>query len=376
MKLSINREALLCNLNVVANGLPTKTPLQALNGIKISAVEGGVLLTTSKSDISIRTLVMDETLNVEESGEALVGGKIFLDVIRKIGSKDIKLETEGNLLKINGGRSHYKLTTMDVNEYPDIEFVESENTFTMGASVLTNLIKTTVFSAAHTEKKPILTGVNFSYNNGEFKAVATDSFRLSLNKYDITLGDIPTITIPSKALTDLIKRLGDYDGDLSLTLLDNRMLVKFDNIDFQTRLLDGAYPDTSRLIASEFPIELRFNREDLINVVDRVSIMIPSDTKDKEITYSVIMLKVSPQGVVLSSTNQVIGDAKEEITPINELKETDNIVLGFSAKYFLDALRSFKGNEVALHLTSNVRPFTLTEDNSNLIQLILPVRLS
>ena len=154
-------------------------------------------------------------------------------------------------------------------------------------------------------------------------------------------------------------------------------MVKYKNVLFQTRLLDGNYPDTSKLIPNEFPIVIKFNRDELIDAVERVALLSPRDKeKDKEITYSIIKLTIKKDRVVeISTTNATIGDAKEEIIPTG-MDATGTIVIGFSSRYLLEALRSFISTEISMNLSGEIRPFVIRGDKDmNLTQLILPVRM-
>lgn len=378
MNLTIDREILLENLNVISRGLPAKSPMPILTGIKLEATDTDLYLTSSNTDISVEVLITDASLKIEEAGKTVVPGKFFIEIIRKINSKKINLYLiEDKILVIKADRGEYKLHIMDYMDYPNIDFVCLENPLTLEASVLKSLIKETVFAAASSEKKPILTGVNFKHTSGKLVATATDSFRLSQKIVLIDEYNDFNITVPNKSLDELLKAIDSYDEQVSLYFSPNKILVKYKNVLFQTRLLDGNYPDTSKLIPSEFPIVIKFNKDELVDAVERVSLLSPRDKeKDKEITYSIIKLSVKKDRIIeISTTNATIGDAKEELIP-TDIESTNPIVIGFSSRYLLEALRSFLSTEVSLNFSGEIRPFVIRgEKDANLTQLILPVRM-
>jgi len=378
MNITISRELLLENLNVISRGLPNKSPMPILTGIKFEATDTDLYMTSSNTDISVEVLISDDELSIKEPGKTVVPGKFFIEIIRKINSKKINLYLiEDKILVIKADRGEYKLHIMDYIDYPNIDFVCLENPLKLEAPVLKSLIKETVFATASSEKKPILTGVNFKHNAGKLIATATDSFRLSQKIVNIEDYNDFNITIPNKSLDELLKAIDNYEDELSLYLSNNKLLVKYKNVLFQTRLLDGNYPDTSKLIPSEFPIVIKFNKDELVDAVERVSLLSPRDKeKDKEITYSIIKLCIKKDRIVeISTTNATIGDAKEELIPTN-IEANNPIVIGFSSRYLIEALRSFISTEVSLNLSGEIRPFVIRGDkDSNLTQLILPVRM-
>lgn len=378
MNITIDREILLENLNIISRGLPAKSPMPILTGIKMEATDTDLYMTSSNSDISVEVLINNESLKIATPGKTVVPGKFFIEIIRKINSKKVNLYvSDDKILVIKADRGEYKLHIMDVMDYPNIDFVCLENPLTIEASVLKSLIKETVFATASNEKKPILTGVNFKNKEGKLIATATDSFRLSQKIVNIPEYNEFNITIPSKSLDELLKAIDLQEENISLYFANNKMLAKYKNVLFQTRLLDGNYPDTSRLIPNEFPIVIKFNKDELMSAVERVSLLSPRDKeKDKEITYSIIKLSVKKDRIIeISTTNATIGDAKEELIPTN-IETSNPIVIGFSSRYLIEALRSFISTEISLNLSGEIRPFVIKGDNDvNLTQLILPVRM-
>ena len=378
MNLTIDREILLENLNIISRGLPSKSPMPILTGIKLYATDTDLFLTSSNSDISVETDIADSSLTITEPGQTVVPGRFFIDIVRKINSQRINLFlSDDKLLIIKADRGEYKLHIMDPIDYPKMDFVDLENPLELDAEVLKGVIKETVFATASNEKKPILTGVNIKHSQGIVTATATDSFRLSQKTISIPEYKDFNITIPSKSLDEMAKAIDNYSGKVSLYFSNNKLLIQYKNVCFQTRLLDGNYPDTSRLIPSDFPITINFNKDELIDAVERVSLLSPRDKeKDKEITFSIIKLSIKKDRVIeISTTNASVGDAKEELIPTN-IEASNPLVIGFSSRYLLEALRSFVSTEISLNLSGEIRPFILRGDkDANLTQLILPVRM-
>lgn len=145
------------------------------------------------------------------------------------------------------------------------------------------------------------------------------------------------------------------------------------NVLFQTRLLEGTYPDTMRIIPTEFPVVIPFNKEELLQAVERVSLLSP---RDRETNYNIIKLNLRSDAIVeISSTNNEIGDANEEIIPSSDVTG-QAIKIAFSSRYLVEALKSFSSNEVTINFAGEVKPFVIKGTlDQDLIHLILPVRI-
>lgn len=378
MNFSIEREILLENLNVISRGLPAKSPMPILTGIKLEVTDQDLYMTSSNTDISVETYINDRSLVVEKPGKTVVPGRFFIDIIRKINSRRVDFSlVEDKILVIKADRGEYKLHIMDPLDYPNIDFVSLQNPLVLPALRIKNLIRQTVFACATSEKKPILTGVHLKLTAGKLTAIATDSFRLSQTQLDIEDYNDFNITVPQKALRELDKALDGINDSISFYFSINKLLVKFKNVLFQTRLLDGNYPDTSKLIPSHFPIVVKFNKDELLEAVERVSLLSPRDKQsDREITYSIIKMTIGKDhSIVISTNNASVGDAYEELIP-TETQISSPLIIGFSSRYLVEALSSFDSAEVALNFSEGVRPFVIDgEKDAHLIQLILPVRM-
>ncbi len=379
MIFSIDRTVLLDNLNMISHGLPTKSPLPVLTGILIEATESDLYLTSSNVDLSIETLISDTSLKIEEKGKICVPGKFFIDIIRKVNSKIITFSTiEDRTLLIEADRGQYKLHLMDYMDYPLIDFVTLDNPLNLDSSVIQKLIRQTVFATSKSESNPIITGVNFKLQSSELTVIATDSFRLSQTKLhlDEEYNDFE-VNIPAKSLDELNKAIDSLNDKVSLYFSDKKILFKFKNVLFQSRLLDGTYPNTSRVIPPSYIASINFNKNELIDAIERVSLLSPHDKiSDKEINYSIIKLTITDdKSLEISTTNAQIGDAKEIITP-TKVSADQTLRMGFSSQYLLDALKCVQATEVSLHFAGDIRPLIIdSEADQDLKEVILPIRI-
>jgi DNA polymerase-3 subunit beta len=375
MIFNIDRDVLLNHLLTVQKGLPSKTPLPILYAVKFEVNEDHVVLTTSNTDVAIQVLIDDQSISIKETGKVAIPGRYLIEIMRKITSQRVEFALiEDRLIVIKADRSEFKLRLMDVEDYPEVDFLDLDDPITLDAQLFKNIIKETNFATAQSEKRPILTGVNFKYRDNHLYCVATDSYRLSQKNVKLrTHSKEFDIVIPNKSLDELSKILDTSNDDVELYINPNKVLFKMNNTLFQTRLLEGTYPDTMRIIPTEFPVSIPFNKEELLQAVERVSLLSP---RDRETNYNIIKMTLREDHIVeMSSTNTEVGDALEEIIPSSDVIGP-MIKIAFSSRYLVDALKAFTSNEVIIQFAGEVKPFVIKGNlDQDLLHLILPVRI-
>ena len=205
-------------------------------------------------------------------------------------------------------------------------------------------------------------------------AILVDNFSIGLKEWTKVSEIVDysvDVVIPSRSLDELNRIFDEVDSMVEMHLSPTKALFKYKNLLFQTRLIDGTFPNTSNLIPTDFLTSVKFNKNDLISAIDRASLFTNYDASN------IIKLTIhSDKTVEIASTNNEIGAVKEELILLECSKPLD-FQIAFSSKYFLDALKSFDSTEVTVHFSGEIKPFIITGDyDVNLTQLILPVRIS
>jgi DNA polymerase-3 subunit beta len=367
MKFKIKRTMLLHSLSKTTKAVSIRTPLPVLTGIKFELKNDTLILTGSDSDITIQTKIeKNEDLKIYEEGSVVLSAKYILEIVRKMNSEYIDIEMiDGLLTTIRGANSEFNLNGTDALDYPRIDLSKSGTHFLLNAIVLKEIISQTKFAASDKETKPILTGINFKVRDGFLECVATDSYRLAKKIVSIEEEISFNITIPQKSL-DEISKIIEKDTMIDVYVSDRKVLFVFDTNIIQTRLIDGTYPDTSRLIPSEETYKLEVNSTDLLQAIDRVSLL--SNEQN-----NIIKLEMNDETVILSSFMQEIGSGEESVT--SAFYKGDPLQISFSCKYAIEAIRCFSGSKIRISFTGAMKPFIIKElDKEDVIQLVLPVK--
>jgi len=377
MKFTIQREQLIDSLQHVMKAISPRVAIPILTGIKIEATKDGIKLTGSDSDISIESFIPTEEdglvyVEAIDPGAIVVQAKYFPDIIRKLPLKTIEIQTDENYqMTILSGGSEFHLNGQDAEEYPHLPVLHTDNSFEIKHDLLKEMIKQTVFAVSTVETRPILTGVNMKVVNGELNFVATDSHRLASRVIPLSEEQkhvmFESIVVPGKSLAELNKIIDENDETVTMSVSDNQILFQTKNIYFLSRLLDGNYPETDRLIPDQSKTVVKTKTKALLQAIDRASLLA------RENRNNVVKLETKDQHLEISSNTPEVGQVTEDV--ITESTEGESLKISFSAKYMIDALRIIDEEYVTIHFTGAMRPFIIRPDeNDQILQLILPVR--
>jgi len=373
MKFTIKREILLEALNKVSKAISTKNLIPVLAGIKFELKKKKLILTASDNDITIQTTIeslKEEDFKIENEGSIIISGKYILDIVRKLPDEYINIEVIDDLkILIYTANSEFNLNGISESEYPNIGLEESKKKVDVKASVLKNIVYQTAFASSNEESKPVLTGINFNIVGDILEVNSTDSYRLARKvvKLDKVSEENYNIVIPSHNLVEFTKILDGEIEDVELHIFNNKILLKSGNLKFESRLINGTYPNTSNLLPDDSFLVINTNLNDFYNVIDRVSIL----TSDKE--KNIVTLETDGNTLILRSSSVEVGRVEEKMT-INKNND-ENIKISFSAKYMMEALKSFSTETVDIHFVGEIKPILIkSKEDETLTQLVLPIR--
>ena len=376
MKFSIDRSRFINQTNNVQRAISSKTTIPILTGMKLDLADNGLTITGSNSDISITSFISkenaDNDLNIESTGSIVLPAKFFNEIIKKLPGENFNLEVlDNNQTLITSGVSEFTINGLDANNYPHLPEVETANQLVFPTDLFKEVVNQTVIAVSNQESRPVLTGVNFIINSEGLTSVAPDSHRLAQRKIDITSDEEYNLIIPGKSLTELTRTISDTVKEISMSISENQVLFSFDNVMFYSRLLDGRYPETDRLIPDDSSTNLTFDSSNLLASVERASLL------SHESRNNVIKLVINSDEnkATLFGNSPEVGTVEEVLD--TKTLEGEDLEISFNPDYLKDALRSFGGNtEIEVSFTSALHPFTIrpVENKDNFVQLITPVR--
>ncbi|HIR59711.1 MAG TPA: DNA polymerase III subunit beta [Candidatus Onthousia excrementipullorum] len=373
MKFTIKKEVLMEAINKVSKAISSRNVIPVLAGIKFELTSKKLVLTASDNDITIQTHIdcdNEEIIKVKEEGSIIIQGKYISDIVRKLPDPYINIEVVDELkILIYTENSEFNLNGISESEYPNIDLGESKSHIELLPSVLKEIVNQTAFATSIDENKAILNGINFNITGDMLECNATDSYRLARKviKLDKVSKENQNIVIPSRNLVEFTRIIDDSDEMIEIHIFNNKILFKYQNLLFQSRLINGTYPNTSNLLPKDYLVKLHFNINQFYDVVDRVSIL----TSDKD--KNTVTLETDGNNLIMKSSSAEIGRVEEKMT-ITKDQDID-VKVSFSSKYMMDALKSFNTETVELHFVGEIKPILLkSSEDETLTQLVLPIR--
>ena len=377
MKLTILKHYLNESIQHVSKAISTKTTIPILSGIKIDATHQGVTITGSDTEISIQSFIPSKNEDVEiiqlyQIGSVVLPAKFLIEIIKKLPAELIEIESSADFkTTIRSGSSEVQLVGLDPDEYPLLPQIETNKVITLASDLLKNMIRQTSYAVSTSETTPILTGVLWCLTDQSLKMVACDRHRLATRETELQFMEeqmFNNIVISGKTLNELNRILPDQNTLVDIAVTNNQVLFKLHNILFYSRILEGTYPDTSKLISQTFQTEILIPSKQLIEAIDRAYLL-----SREEKTNIVKLIMLDNQTIEISSSLSELGKVTETIPVENVIGEL--LKISFNSKYMLDALKVLDSEFIRLKFTGAMSPIIiLPEDGTNLLQLILPYR--
>lgn len=378
MKFKIQKQQLNESIQQVSKAISSRPTISILSGIKLEANATGLTLTASDTDISIQAFVPAEEdeqkiVEVERPGSVVVPAKFFVDIVRKLPANDVFVDVSDHFhIGIHSGSTDIQLAGLDPEEFPLLPRLSEDQTITMPSEVLRHMIRQVSFAVSTNEATPVLTGVLWSLDNGTLKFIATDRHRLASVERTI---DCPpelhfhNVVISGKNLNELNKILPEQNTLIDVVLADNQVLFRAGRVLFFSRILDGTYPDTSKIIPQTYKTEAVFSVKPLEDAIDRAYLL------SREEKTNIVRLTTSDdeRSVEVSSSSSELGRVTEQL-PVEQLSG-DPLKISFNSRYMLDVLKVIDDDSIRIGFTGAMSPMILRPaSDDHVLYLILPYR--
>lgn len=375
MQFSINKTAFIQALSITKRAISFKNAIPVLSTIKLEATTDNLLLTGSNGQISIETTLSihdkDAGLFISNTGSVLLEASFFINVVSSLPETTLEINVIDHYqVVITSGKSEITLKGKSVENYPHIQKMSTDTPLVIETKVLKSIISETAFAASAQESRPLLTGVHMQLQNDHvLKTVATDSHRLSQRLAVLSnKNDVFDVVIPSRSLREFPNIFSEDTAEIELFFSPSQVLFKSKSISFYTRLLEGTYPDTDRLLPNSFETTIIVNRHHLIQAMERANLL------SNATQNGTVKLEIANNHVISHVNSPEIGKVHEELDILS--LEGEDLTISFNPSYLIDALKVIKDETIALNFISPVRPFTVTPttDHENFVQLITPIR--
>ena len=368
MKLSLSTADLLAQLQTVSRVASTRSAVQALSGVKLSATDAGAELLATDMEVGLRVPLPGE---VARPGEAVAPARLLLDVVRALpaDSVTVELRSAEQDLEIISGAARFHLRTLRVEDFPTLPAPVEDSRVRVPATAFVETIAKVARSASRDETRPILTGILVSASDQELRMVATDSYRLSVKetKLEAALDGSFEANVPARALQELARIAQQADtAELAISAGTNQVVFEVDGVVLSSRLIDGQFPNYRQLLPESVEHELRLSSAEFADVVRRVSLLAQKNAP--------LRLSFREGEVTVSAQTPDVGEASEALPAPYRGEEFE---IGFNPEFLRDGLESVDSGDLVMKLISPLRPGLIeSADDSGFVYLIMPIRLN
>ena len=375
MKATIERATLLRCLSHVQSVVERRNTIPILSNVLIEAGEGGTVKVTA-TDLDLQVVENMSAASVESAGAVTVSAHLLFDIARKLpDGSQVSLETAENRMDVKAGRSRFKLPTLPRDDFPVIVEGDLPTSFELPSKTLAELIDRTRFAISTEETRYYLNGIFLHVSDEDrpvLKAAATDGHRLArftLPRPDGAEG-MPDVIVPRKAVGELRKLLEEKgEGAVQIDLSASKIRFTLGGeggVVLTSKLIDGTFPDYSRVIPTANDKLLKLDPRSFFEGVDRVATIATEKTR-------AVKRGLDKDRVTLTVTSPDNGTAAEELPAEYS---ADGFEIGFNASYLKDILGQIDSDTVELHLADAGAPTLIRKDDkSPALYVLMPMRV-
>ncbi len=366
MKVSFLSNNLSDKISFLNHAVSSRGQLPILSNFLLEAKKGKLSISATDLEIGITTSI---AVNVEKEGRTTVPAKNFSDLLLNLGNQKVTISQDGETLKLVGEKTKASFQTMSSDEFPKLYEEKGEEFIEIKKKDIEKFLLRVVFSSAIDSSRPALSGILLDKEKNEAVMVATDGYRLSLQKnvFKTTEKLEKPIVIPARIFKELLSIKEDEENiKVFVSEKNNQILFSQGETVLVGRLIDSEYPEYAKIIPESFAIKTEFNREELLSAIKICSIFARE-------TANIVKLYIEKNKIIVSANSPSVGEDSVEVEAKTTGGENE---IAFNAKYLLDILSFLNKDEIVFEMNGPLNPgvFKIKEDNS-FLHLIMPIRV-
>lgn len=365
MIISVERSALLDAVTRLQRVVSSKTSMPVLEGILLSAEQGKVTLIAYNLEMGMRKEIYAKC---DEAGDIVINAKLLGDILRRMNAPQVVISSNEKLAcNIKCGEATFDIMGMAAEDFPEMPTVGSDRTLKIDGSLLSEMVKGTFFATAQNEgAKPILTGINVTVKDSVMQFVAIDGYRLAIKRENVDISDDFSFILSGKAVSEAVKLIDENTEEVEMKVGENLISFNINGYDFISRLLEGEFVNYQKTIPSAHTQRVVVNTRELIDTIERVSLLISESFSTPVRCY------FNELNVVFTCATSM-GRAAETF---NTQLEGDSFEIGLNSRYLLDALKAIGDEKVQILFNgANAGVLILPLEGNSFTYMIMPMRL-
>jgi DNA polymerase-3 subunit beta len=331
------RDEILDPLSAVSGIIERRHTLPILSNVLID--RSADALSFLATDIEIQIQARSAASLPGEAHAVTVGARKLVDILRALPEgAEVTLQQQDKRLLVKAGKSRFTLQTLPAEDFPRLAKPAGEVArFTLSQKALRRVLALVQYAMAQQDIRYYLNGLLVVVEDKQLKLVATDGHRLAYASLPLA-ADLPRqeVIVPRKTVLELGKLLADSDDEVKIELAATQAAFSFGAVELVSKLVDGKFPDYTRVIPTTHKNKLQIEREPLRQALMRAAIL--SNEKFRGVRWV-----LSDGSLKIVSSNAEQEEAHEEL----EVKYSgDALDIGFNVNYLLDVLNNVSGSAV------------------------------
>lgn len=368
MKLSVTQENLAKAITTVGRMVSARSSLPVLANILIATEGGRLKLSATNLEVGINYWI---GAKVEEDGGITVPARLFSEFITSLPSGNVDMELNDLSLVVKAPHVESSINGISAEEFPLIPQIKSEPALQISAKTFHDALAQVVVAASADESRPILTGVYIYNENSNLVIVSTDSYRLA--EKQLKLAKKPTsdikFIVPARTIQELVRLLGDHDGDIAVYASDNQVMFEVDGIELTSRLIEGQFPDYRQIIPKSADTTVEAATDEVMRVTKLASLFARENAGSVRLD-----IKAEGRMDVVANPSQV----GENTSSADCEVDGDDNEIALNARYLTDALGVLKTPKLTLSLSGKLNPCVIKpagdSEKVDYLHIIMPLR--
>jgi DNA polymerase-3 subunit beta len=366
MKFSFNRDALLKEIGIAQEIIATKNAISILSNVLLEADKGTLTIKATDIKVNFETRI---PVDIQESGSTTVFCDKFMSIISSLPPGEIEFDQNDIMINIRSitKKAKFQLKSITSDKFPEFSSATNLSFFDIPAKEFKEMINQTIFSVSDDETRYFMNGVFMEKKEENLQFVATDGRRLAYisKNFGIALPDFKGVIIPPKILGIITKRASD-EGPISIAVGDKNIFFRFGNYEFTSVLIEGQFPNYSRVIPESQSSFFEVNTKDLIEALKRVALLVEQKSRR-------IYMSVAPGSLTISSQETELGTAKEEIPCEYNGAE---LTIALNYVYLEEPVKVIGSERVKIEFTEAMKAITLKADpDKDFFHIIMPMQM-
>jgi len=358
-------ELLRC-LDMVGRAVANRNVNPIMTGIYLECENGRLTVRATDNEIGIEAYT---AVQAAQPGRVVVEAKYFLPLVRRLPPGDVFIQelSEQQMIEIKAGTGSFRFQTMAADQFPSLTVGEPKPLLRISSQVAARMIKQTVYAAQKDQSHSVFGGVLMEYAEGELRFVATDTSRLCLNRTAVAEGEPFKMVLPARTCIELQRILpSDPDSMLEIASMGSQALFRLENVILVSRLLEGQYPDYTRVIPSATETEIVVPLSDLVAALERAELMGKKGP-------AIVTLSIEEGIMRLDSRDVELGESTESLMVD---QNGPAVTSAFQVRFLLDMLKTAASDKVRIGLSSGLNPGMVRPvDDDTYVYVLMPVRV-